>query len=221
MKTRSNTFTWIAVIIFSTVIIANIAYGDEGHGHHHDDGGDAISDASSLSTASSLSDATATGGTSTLHNNSKVLSVSGSGMEIRDCIATHALLFGLWQGTHVNKPCIAARMNLAGRWQQAAELQCSMWSFKRAYGRGQKCIDAIIWTTPIAYDSPPPEDDDEDDERYEALYARLSEMEAERVQDKAMAQKAAKRANLTVQRAINEKKQEDEVLRQLLEDLKQ
>lgn len=155
-----------------------------GHGHdHHDDGGSVIVDVNA--------NAASTGGAATVNNNARALSLSGSGMEIRDCIATHAILFGLWQGTHINKPCVADRLDAVGKHEEAAQMRCSMHSFKRVFGRGQSCIDAVILTalpepepapaTPIVM--VPPDDDELDDEKgrvHDDISARLDAMDAAR-----------------------------------------
>lgn len=95
------------------------------------------------------------------HN--KNISVSGSGMEIRDCIATHSILFGLWQGTHVNKSCEAERLNRDGLYQAAAEMKCSIRGVRGAYPKG-KCIEMVKLSAPPAPLPPVVEDDDDEEE---------------------------------------------------------
>lgn len=216
MTRRINGLIAFLMAFFLVLLIAPvIAYGTPPNKKAPDPSAIATSTSEAISASKSISAAealaNATGGTATLHNNSKVLSVSGSGMEIRDCIATHALLFGLWQGTHINALCEAANMNANGQYLAAAKMKCSTKKFKKVYGNN--CIKAVILSAPpvVIIES---EDDDEDDDRYEALYARLSEMEAERVQDKAKAEKASKRAYA---KAVRAEEQEQQTAKQDLE----
>lgn len=135
-------------------------------------------------TTSNATGGVSTGGAATVNNNARALSLSGSGMEIRDCIATHAVLFGLWQGTHINKPCVADKMDARGQYEQAAKLRCSMWSYKRVYGGGKKCIDAITLTKPPDPPDPPKvalsgEAEEEDDLRYMAQQQEINFMQEE------------------------------------------
>ncbi len=122
-------------------------------------------------------------------DSSKVYALSGGDMDIDDCLATYSVAFGLFQGTNINRLCEAERLNAQGKYQAAAEMKCSLFRFKRIYGKGQKCIDAVIYTEPTVITPQTPEDD----ARIEALYALVSDLQAERVQDKAEAEKAAQR----------------------------
>lgn len=183
----------IIILALSAVVFTNSrASGRD------DSSASAEADADANATADAAADAIAsatggmaTGGSATVNNNARALSLSGSGMEIRDCIATHAILFGLWQGTHINKPCVADRLDAVGKHEEAAQMRCSMHSFKRVFGRGQSCIDAIILTTlPEPAPAPaaplvmvPPDDDEADDEAgrvHDDISARLDAMDAAR-----------------------------------------
>ena len=77
-----------------------------------------------------------------------VFGLGGGDMDINDCLATHSLLFGIWQGTHVNAMCEAARMDNRGDYQAAAEMRCSTKKYKQVYGKGQACVDAVIYVPP-------------------------------------------------------------------------
>jgi len=127
---------------------------------------------------------------------SRAYGLSGGDMDINDCLATHSVFFGLWQGTHVNKLCEADRLNRDGKYQAAAELKCSVRSIRKVYGR-EKCVESVILIAPPPPPSPPvvvvEDDDDEEhwveeqvwhdeqvqmqqdyDERIERLEARLN-----------------------------------------------
>ncbi len=187
-KPKRVSLVWLLVAaVLIAAIALTTAYASERDGTSAD--ADARATADAVSTASAV--ATGGGGDAVVNSSTRAYSVGGSDMDIRDCIATHAVLFGLWQGTHINKPCIAARMDAAGKYEEAAKMRCSMHSFKKVYGRGQKCIDAVILTAPPDPPEPPatltltpPEeyedDDDEDDREYSDLEARLDAMDAER-----------------------------------------
>jgi hypothetical protein len=79
-------------------------------------------------------------------DSSRAFGLSGGDMDINDCLATHSVLFGFWQGTHVNKLCEAERLNREGRYQSAAEMKCSVRGIRRVYG--DDCIDSVILTAP-------------------------------------------------------------------------
>jgi len=81
---------------------------------------------------------------SSISTSSKGFGVGGGDMDIADCLATHSVLFGLWQGTHVNPLCEANRLNAMGRFEAAARMKCSTHKFRKVYGTGQDCIDAVI-----------------------------------------------------------------------------
>lgn len=130
-------------------------------------------------------------------DSSKVYALSGGDMDIDDCLATYSVVFGLFQGTNINRLCEAERLNAQGKYQAAAEMKCSLFRFKRIYGKGQKCIDAVIYIEPTVITPQTPEDD----ARIEALYARISKMEAQRTADTSKAEKAAQRADAAAVRA--------------------
>lgn len=94
-------------------------------------------------------------------SNAKMLAVAGADMEINDCLATHSVAFGAWQGTHTNPHCVAARLDADGKHQEAAEMRCSIRKYRKVYGRGQACIDAIIHKAPN-----PPQGLNRSDDRY-------------------------------------------------------
>ena len=111
----------------------------------------------------------------------KAFSFSGGDMDIRDCLATHSVLFGLWQGTHINPMCVADNMEQRGALAAAATMRCSTRKFRRVYGRGQDCIDAVRLNmvpqaAPVAV--PESEPDDDDDEYNAQQMAFLVEFDA-------------------------------------------
>ena len=140
----------LAIIFF---LAAPSWAGDDDHGHH--DGG---ASTTSVDVAGS-----------TLDTSNKTFALAGGDMDIRDCLATHSILFGLWQGTHINPLCEAQRLNAVGKYQAAAELKCSLWKFKRVYGKD--CINAVILSTPEIIETPVmvEETDDDDDYRDEQI----------------------------------------------------
>jgi len=125
---------------------------------------------------------------------SRAYALSGGDMYIRDCLATHSILFGLWQGTHINKLCESDRLNRDGMYQAAAEMKCSIRSVRRIYGK-DKCVVAVKLSAPPP--APPivdEEDDDEDDDWKEALNARMAAYEERTVKAEAEAKTARRQA---------------------------
>jgi len=97
------------------------------------------------------------------------IGVSGGDMDINDCLATHAVLWGIWQGTHINAMCEAAKMDRDGNYQGAAEMRCSSHKYKKVYGKGQECIDAVIRSAPPVLEvlvGQVPDTDEDNDARY-------------------------------------------------------
>ena len=128
-----------------------------------------------------------------------VFGLGGGDMDINDCLATHSLLFGIWQGTHVNAMCEAVRMDNRGDYQAAAEMRCSTKKYKKVYGKGQACVDAVIYVPPNEPDQAAPTDEPIDyvvqqkyDDRIAALEELFNEQEARAAN--ASAQKHADKA---------------------------
>ena len=163
--------------------------------------------------------------TGSTYSGSRAYGLSGGDMDINDCLATHSVLFGLWQGTHVNKLCEADRLNRDGKYKAAAEMKCSVRAVRKVYGRG-RCVEAVMLIAPPPPPSPPVvsvEDDDdeehwieeqewhdeqvqrqqEDEDRIARIESRLNRPAPE---DKNAARRAASRASLAeFQKGVPEK----------------
>lgn len=188
----------IMVLLLLTMAPLWASGSSGGDGGNADATANANANSNSTSEAISAASALSTGGASSavVNSSTRAYSVSGSDMAIRDCLATHAVLFGLWQGTHINALCEAAGMNADGKYLAAAKMKCSIKHFRKVYGKGQKCIDSVILSAPpeqIVMLTPPDDDGDDDgdddrDVRYMVLEERLNAMDADRVRmDKARA----------------------------------
>ena len=174
MREPPRVSLWVVIMLslLAVIVVFDVAFGDDGHGHDHHD---------------ATSANTVVGGDS-----SRVVAVGGGDMDIDDCLATHSIIFGLWQGTHVNALCEAVGMDRDGKYQGAAEMRCSTHKYRKVYGKGQKCIDAVIRTAPPAavIIESNEEDDDEHQQELDAIYARLSDYEAQATEAKAEARNA-------------------------------
>lgn len=84
---------------------------------------------------------------------SRAYGLSGGDMDINDCLATHSVLFGLWQSTHVNKLCVADQLNRDGQFRASAEMRCSVRAIRKVYPKGQ-CVESVMIS---AQPAPPPE----------------------------------------------------------------
>ncbi len=138
-------FLLLAVAVILLLVLPPVL-GDP-HPHDGNDDGDVISSGD------------VAGGS--VNSSARGYSVGGGDMDIDDCLATHSLLFGLWQGTHTNPYCEALRLDADGKYQAAAEMRCSTHKYRKVYGKGQVCIDAVIRTAPEK-----PENPGEDDVRF-------------------------------------------------------
>ena len=190
------------IMLFAPVYVVK---ADDGHGHHHDDdvtidnvltGGDAVSGGNELSTRGGIS-------------------VGGSDMEISDSLATHSILFGLWQGTHTNPYAEADGLDARGNYKAAAEMRCSTKKYRKVYK--DNCIESVIYTPPVDV----PRETTEPDDLYEAVYARLMDLEAQRTVDVANTQKAVQRANAAVEKANKAESAQRAYAQQALEELKE
>jgi hypothetical protein len=76
----------------------------------------------------------------------KAFSVGGGDMDINQCLATHSVLFGLWQGTHLNKMCVADGLDINGKHEEAAEMRCSVRGFRKVYG--DDCVEETMFRPP-------------------------------------------------------------------------
>ncbi len=187
MKTRSNTLTWIAVILFITAVAFNVAEGSGTDVKTVVIGGDQITD----NTASNVVSG----------SHSYGVSQALGDVDINDCLASTQwgipVIFAK-QKVEENPWCMANSLDAMGAHAAAAKVRCTTETIKAIYPDARECEKAVIFQK-----KPPPEPEtvDRDDEDYERLYARISEMEAMRVQDKANAEKAAQRASVQAQRA--------------------
>lgn len=65
-------------------------------------------------------------------------------VDINDCLYSWSFLFGLVQGTALNKWCAAERYMMYGAWDNAAEMRCSMPSVKRRYKPRSGCFEGEL-----------------------------------------------------------------------------
>ena len=156
-----------------------------------------------------------TGDVSTVISGGRAYGLSGGDMDIAQCLATHSVLFGLWQGTHLNAICVADVLDINGRHKEAAEMRCSVKRFRKVYGTVYECVKA---TTFIPAPIPAPLDDpraakyleseevlhSEQQVEMESIESRLARIEAG---NRAAARKAQQRrdyAKQTIERLEND-----------------
>ena len=192
---KRNSAWWL---LFFAVVMSAIFF-TEAYGQHECQGGHNCNENGGAVTVDNvLTGGDVVTGDNTISTRGGI-AVSGSDMEIADSLATHSILFGLWQGTHTNPYAEADKLEAHGKYEAAAKMRCSTRKYSKVYGKGQECIDAVIYVEPEPTEITP--QTPEDDARIEALYARLSEIEALRIQDKAEAEKAVESANTAAKRA--------------------
>ena len=125
--------------------------------------------------------------TSVTGSTTKAFSVGGGDMDINQCLATHSVLFGLWQGTHLNVMCVADGLDARGEHREAAEMRCSVRRFRKVYG--DNCVEDTMFKStpppPAVPTSGPLEEViivqqaalEEHEEEYESLENRLARIE--------------------------------------------
>jgi len=143
------------------------------------------------------------------------ISVGGSDMEISDSLATHSLLFGIWQGTHTNPYAEADGLDARGNYKAAAEMRCSTRKYRKVYK--DNCVASVIYTPVVDV----PRETSEPDDQYEALYARLMDLEAQRTTDADNSKKAVQRATAAAERANKAESARKAYAQQALEELKE
>lgn len=140
---RRVSLIWIILLALVLVLIVfNVSYGSD----HYDDSDDTVS-------------------TETIVKGNRGISVSGSDMEINECVSSFSWLFGIVQEVRTNPLCVAKQLEAEGKYKAAAELRCSVRRVRTAYGSMEKCIDAVIFIPPPEPE-PVPVNNDEVDERY-------------------------------------------------------
>lgn len=122
-------------------------------------------------------------------------------VDINDYYRSHQALFLQW--TTPNLLSLAIYYDATGRYEAAAILKCSVKQVRKSLGKDCQSLSTVDPKdlVPRKQATKKPDTDEDDDERYDALYARITGLEAKRVQDKATAEKVAKRANARVVRA--------------------
>lgn len=97
------------------------------------------------------------------------IGVSGSDMDINDCLATESWIFGLYQRTKPNYLCMADKAQARGELTRAAEFRCIYWGVRRAQGGKDECIERLTYDNPPALEvmvGQVPDTDEDDDDRY-------------------------------------------------------
>lgn len=128
------------IVIFLMMVLAGFAHADD-----DDDRGGSNVDANANANASAS--ASSIGGdsisTNTFNSSTRAFSISGSDMEINDCLATYSYVFGVIQDTKTNPLCVADRLDTLGKHTEAAQMRCSVRRIRRVYGNNEECVDAL------------------------------------------------------------------------------
>jgi len=195
MKTRSNTLTWIAIIIFSSVVIFDIAYGDD-HRNYDDDDGDDGDITNVLTGGDNTANTVATNSIS----GGRSFGLGLGDVDINDCLYSWSFIV---QGVGLNKWCASERMDVMGLHDSAALMRCTIRKVNKLYKTKEQCIKAqtVVKTFPVKRPEPTVDTDEDDDDRYEALYARMAAYEDQYTQRVERAEKVAQRASATAIRA--------------------
>jgi len=197
----------LAVAIFAVAVVFEIAYGS----------GDDIEIENELISGENI----ATNAGSRSYGVSQAL----GDVDINDCLASTQwgipVIFAK-QGVEENPWCMANSLDAMGAYEAAAKVRCTTETIRAIYPDPSECEKAV------KFQKKPPEKPkkvDRDDEDYERMYARITDLEAKRVQDKARAEKAARRANAEAvraeQRAVSQYGITDEQRQELAEVFKQ
>lgn len=122
----------------------------------------------------------------------------------------------------LNKWCAADSLDSKGMYKAAAMLRCSIKEVSKVLG--STCIDALtvhadeVTSVPMTDEG---DSDDDENERYELLYARLIDLEAQGMAEAERAEKAARRANTAAQRANKAETDRKQYAQDLYEELQE
>lgn len=188
--------------LFAVVIVFDIAYAD-GHecqgGHNCNDTNSTIAIDSSNVVSNSVSDS------------SRAYGFGLGDVAITQCYRSYQIL--IFQDSKINPICLADSLDAKGLHHTAAMVRCDIKAIRKHFDSDESCVQATTMQMihPVAMESP--KNDDEDNERYDALYARMSDIETQRIQEAESARKAAIRAN-TAARELEQKQAERRIYAQ-------
>jgi len=152
----------------------------------------------------------------------RALAWSMGDVDIGQCLAHKATLVYTWPTE--NRFCQAQWLISAGYVDAGEHLLCTKTKLVKIYDDYDTCRAALIrvepYPEPVAAPAPAaePVDDDHDDSE---IFARLAALEAQRVKDAEVAQRAANRARAAAEKAEAAERDRREYAQQTLEELKQ
>ena len=201
---RIRMISIVIIAIFAAAVFFNETKADDGHGHNHHDDGDVIGDT------------ILTGGDNTASNTASIsgsrsIGIGGSDYDIGQCMYhSGGLTFAIG---FRNKFCEGMDMIRSGMVDAGVLHICKQTKIGRNYDSLEDCKAGLVIsygemttndTEKTENDKSVTESDDEEDEHtndISVLYALFSDLEAQRNEDKADAEKAVERANAAAHRA--------------------
>jgi len=214
---RRTSLIFILLIAAMLIMLFAPVYADSHKcqgGHNCNEGGDVIVDL--------------VGGDNTaVISGGRSYGVAGSDYDIGQCMY-HAGGLTIAIGFR-NKFCEGMDMIRSGMVAAGVLHICKQTKIGRNYDTLKDCKNglAIVYVETSKKDTQgdlnisKPTQDDEDDDRYEAVYARLMDLEAQRTIDVANTKKAVQRANAAVEKANKAESAQRAYAQQALEELKE
>lgn len=211
---RTNLWMLIAIAIVVCTIVFDV-HADDGHGHDH--GGEDI----------------LTGGDNTATNSASIAGSRSYGfgygmgdVDLNQCMGSTqwGTILGGKQKLILNKWCAAESYDARGLHVMASLLRCDIEDIRKHFATDQGCIDANTMKSidkDLSISINQEEIDDIHEEDISALYARLSDLEAQRTADTTKAEKAANRANAAAQRANQAESDRKEYAQEMLKELQE
>ncbi len=181
--TRERIITAVNWFLVGLIVVLLMAptWADDGHGHnHHDDNGDNVLTGGDASNVASIA-------------GSRSYGVSGSDMDIGQCVY-HVGGLTVAVGLR-NKFCEGMEMIRSGMVDAGVLHICKQTKIGRNYDNLKDCQDGLVFL-PTTNEIPITTNissSDEEDDRVDVLYALFSDLEAQRNEDKAEAEKVAQR----------------------------
>ena len=193
-KPKPNLLLMLAIALFATAVVFEIAYGDN-HKYRDDDGDVTIDNVLTGGDNSNVATNSMSGG------RSYGASHSLGDVDLNQCMGSTqwGSIIISRQKLVLNKWCAGESYDAKRMFKMAALLRCDIPEISKHFIDKAECVKENTATLHV---EPPdePKRADRDDEYYDRLYARIADLEAKAVQDKATAEKAAKSANAMAQR---------------------
>lgn len=213
---ESRWFAWFCIILLGALVFVSTrawAGGDEIKQVTHVE--------NDISTVLTGGDNTATNTASISGSRSYGVGLGSIDVDIAQCLGSEStgIVVIQWQRLKENPWCMADTLDAKGLHEAAAKVRCSIDFYAKIFADNQECMALSRASIPVGHVEQP--EAVEDNDEHDALYARLSALEADRLADAQRAEKAAQRANAAAERARKAETERKEYAQRIYEELQE